>query len=83
MYQLQDNTESLFQSGEFVSRQNHQVLVLSTKLNKLATLLNLTPYDSNGNFMHKLLPPSYTEIQTVYVICPSSTICVDNIKVAQ
>ena len=31
----------------------------------------------NGNFTHKLLPPSYTEIQAVHVICPSSTICVD------
>ena len=27
--------------------------------------------------MHKLLPPSYTEIQAIHVICPSSTICVD------
>jgi hypothetical protein len=43
----------------------------------LATLLNLTPYDSDGNFKCKLLPPSYTEIQAVHVICPSSTICVD------
>ena len=58
-------------------RQNHQVSVLSTKLDKLATLLNLTPYDSDGKFKRKLLPPSYTEIQAVHVICPSSTICVD------
>ena len=58
-------------------RQNHQVSVLSTKLDKLALLLNLTPYDSNGNFKRKLLPPSYTEIQAVHVICPSSTICVN------
>ena len=42
MHQLQDDTEILFQPGEFVPRQNHQVSVLSTKLDKLATLLNLT-----------------------------------------
>jgi len=60
-----------------VPRQNHQVSVLSTKLDKLAILLNLTPYDSNGNFKHKLLPPSYTEIQAVHVICPSNTICIN------
>jgi len=77
MHRLQDNTESLFRPGEFVPRQNHQVSVLSTKLDKLATLLNLTPYDSDGKFQRKLLPPSYTEIQAVHVICPSSTICVD------
>ena len=74
---MQDDTESLFQPGEFLPRQNHQVSVLSTKLDKLALLLNLTPYDSNGNFKRKLLPPSYTEIQAVHVICPSSTICVN------
>jgi len=60
-----------------VLRQNHQVSVLSTKLDILAILLNLTPYDSNGNFEHKLLPPSYTEIQAVHIICPSSTIHVN------
>ena len=40
-------------------------------------MLNLTPYDSDGNFKCKLLPSSYTEIQAVHVICPSSTICVN------
>jgi hypothetical protein len=77
MHRLQDDTENLFRPGEFLSRQNHQVSVLSTKLDKLAILLNLTPYDSNGKFKHKLLPPSYAKIQAVHVICPSSTICID------
>ena len=69
-------SENLFQSVKFVPRQNHQVLVLSTKLDKLATLLNFTSYDSNGNFKCKLLPLLYTEIQAVHVICSSSTICI-------
>jgi hypothetical protein len=77
MYRLKDDTESLFKPGEFLPRQNHQVSVLSTKLDKFATLLNLTPYDHNGKFTHKLLPPSYTAIQAIHVICPSSTICID------
>lgn len=77
MYRLKDDTESLFKPGEFLPRQNHQVSVLSTKLDKFATLLNLTPYDHNGKFTHKLLPPSYTAIQAIHVICSSSTICID------
>jgi hypothetical protein len=77
MHRLKDDTETLFQPGEFLPRQNHQVTVLSTKLDKFATLLDLTPYDHNGKFKHKLLPPSYTAIQGVHVICPSSTICID------
>jgi hypothetical protein len=58
-------------------RQNHQVTVLSTKLDKFATLLDLTLYDRNSKFKHKLLPPSYTAIQGVHVICPSSTIYIN------
>ena len=77
MHQLQDDTANLFQSGEYLPRQNHQVSALSTKLDKLAKLLNLTPYDSYGKFKHKLLPPSYAKIKAIYIICPSSTICVD------
>jgi hypothetical protein len=77
MHRLKDDTESLFKVGEFLPKQNHQVSVLSTKLDKFTTFLNLTPYDQSGKFKHKLLPPSYAAIQAVHVICPSSSICID------
>jgi hypothetical protein len=54
MHRLKDDTESLFKVGEFLPKQNHQVSVLSTKLDKFTTFLNLTPYDQSGKFKHKL-----------------------------
>src|SRR5277367_482823 len=48
---------------------------ITQKLDGLAKLLNLYPYDSNGNFEGKLKTVSYKSIQAVQVICPYSITC--------
>ena len=77
MHQLKDDTQNLFHVGESLPKQSQQVTILSSKLDAFATLLNLTPYDDEGNFTGRLLPVSYTEIQAVHTICPNAIICID------
>src|SRR5277367_6915374 len=48
---------------------------ITQKLDGLAKLLNLYPYDSNGNFEGKLKTVAYKSIQAVQVICPYSITC--------
>ena len=77
MHQLKNDTQNLFHTGESLPRQTQQVTILSSKLDALATLLDLTPYDDKGNFTGRLLPVSYTAIQAVHTICPNAMICID------
>ena len=48
---------------------------ISQKLDAFAKLLNLYPYDSEGQFQGKLKTVSYKSIQAVQVICPHSVAC--------
>jgi hypothetical protein len=48
---------------------------ISQKLDALAKLLNMYPYDSKGQFQGKLKAVSYKSIQAVQVICPHSVAC--------
>ena len=48
---------------------------ITQKLDGLAKLLNLYPYDSDGHFQGKLKTISYKSIQAVQVICPRSITC--------
>ena len=48
---------------------------ISQKLDAFAKLLNLYPYDSEGQFQGKLKAVSYKSIQAVQVICPHSVVC--------
>ena len=48
---------------------------ITQKLDGLARLLNLYPYDSDGQFQGKLKAVSYKSIQAVQVICPQSMTC--------
>ena len=48
---------------------------ITQKLDGLARLLNLYPYDSDGHFQGKLKAVSYKSIQAVQVICPQSMTC--------
>ena len=77
MHRLKDDKKTLFQQGESYLKQSEQVTNLSLKLDAFATLLDLTPYDEEGNFEKKLLPVSYASIQAVHTICPDTIICID------
>ena len=74
MHHLNSDTQTLFRYGEFPPKQSHQVSALAVKLNDFATLLKLTPYNSKGRFIGKVLPISYTTIQAVLTICPNSVV---------
>ena len=76
MHRLKDDTKTLFHLGEFLPQQSHQVTKLSSKLDSFAKILDLMPYDNEGNFT-KLLLVSYTAIQGVHVICPNTIVCID------
>ncbi len=48
---------------------------IGTKLDALAKLLKLYPYNSEGVFQGKIQAVSYKSIQAVQVICPVSVVC--------
>ena len=76
MHQLKDDTKTLFHLGEYLPQQSHQVTKLSAKLDAFAKILDLMPYDDEGNYT-KLLPVSHTRIQGVQAICPNTIVCID------
>jgi hypothetical protein len=76
MHQLKNDTKILFHLGEFVPQQSQQVTKLSGKLDAFAKILDLMPYDDEGNFT-KLLLVSYTEIRGAQAICPNTIVCID------
>ena len=75
MHQLESNIETLFCDREFPEGENQQVAKLCGKLDDLATILNLTPYDRRNNFKRNLLPVSYNAIRGILTICPNTPIC--------
>jgi hypothetical protein len=48
---------------------------ISRKIDAMANVLDLSPYNSQGRFKGKLKPISYSSIEAVYVICPNSFVC--------
>ena len=48
---------------------------IGIKLDALAKLLDLNPYDDNGQFQQKLKPISHQSIQPIHIICPDSYKC--------
>ncbi|KAF8872290.1 hypothetical protein CPB84DRAFT_1818090 [Gymnopilus junonius] len=51
------------------------VKLIAQKLDTFVTALSFSPYDSSGNYTHKLLPVSSKKIQPALVICPRSFVC--------
>lgn len=51
------------------------LLVMASKLNELATLLKLYPYNYKKKFQGKLKPVSHKAIQAVHVVCPNAVVC--------
>jgi hypothetical protein len=48
---------------------------IGIKLDALAKLLDLNPYDDNCQFQQKLKPISHQSIQPIHIICPDSYEC--------
>ncbi|KAF8879446.1 hypothetical protein BD779DRAFT_1446858, partial [Infundibulicybe gibba] len=75
---LGNRTRQLFKKSEF-HHPNHadHVTPLAMKIDLLAELLKLTPYNDEGEFQGRLQLVSYDAIQSVQTICPASYICED------
>ena len=73
--QLQKKTQTLFKNSEQSSNEDHMVISLGKKLDSLAKLLGLFPYNKKGKFKGKLQPVSQSEIQPVLMICPDTAVC--------
>jgi len=70
-------TETLFSGNELAPEPDKKgkINLLARKIDKIASCLGLSPYDSEGNYKGKLLPLSCHKIEPAYVICPTSFIC--------
>lgn len=50
-------------------------IVLAMKLDSMAKLLGLYPYNKDGKFTGKIKPVSHKAVEPVHVICPDAVIC--------
>ncbi len=71
--QLGTQVEQLFQTQQYMPRTATRDIAL--KLHGLSELLQLTPYNSTGQFQKKLGPISLSEIEPIRIICPISMTC--------
>jgi CxC5 like cysteine cluster associated with KDZ transposases len=71
---LGDRQKRLFKNTDD-SNSNDQITAIGEKLDGLAKVLELYPYDENGQFQNKLNPISYASIQAAQVICPNAVVC--------
>ena len=55
--------------------EEHIIATFSLKLDALAKVLGLHPFDHNGKYLGKLNSVSHETIQPVYVICPVAMEC--------
>ncbi|KAF8869240.1 hypothetical protein BD779DRAFT_1458016 [Infundibulicybe gibba] len=76
---LQSDIKILFTKSQFAqcAKEDDTITSLALKLDVLAEVLGLSPYDSQGAFQTKLHPVSYDAIQSVKTICPASVECED------
>jgi CxC5 like cysteine cluster associated with KDZ transposases len=73
---LGDNSARLFKQQEMNNMVQQEIVnKIGGKLDALAKLLLLYPYNSQGQFQGKLQPVSYKSIQAVQVICPHTVVC--------
>ena len=77
MHQLKSDLQMLFQDRELPGGEAQQVAKLCGKLDNLATVLNLTPYNHENKLKGNLLPVSYRAIQGIPTICPNTPICLN------
>jgi CxC5 like cysteine cluster associated with KDZ transposases len=55
--------------------EEEEITAFSSKLNSLAKILDLHPYNEHGQLEGKLQPVSHKLIQPVYILCPNSMEC--------
>ena len=72
---LEDNTKLFKHYQENQLSDKEKVDGVTEKLDGLAKLLNLYPYDSDGQSQGKLKAVSYKSIKAAQVICPHSITC--------
>ena len=71
---LREKQKRLFKNVDDGNPDN-QISAIGGKLDGLAKLLKLYPYDERGQFQGKLKPISHKSIQAVHVLCPNAVIC--------
>jgi hypothetical protein len=74
---LEDDDDYLLNEDDLPASQDDEQITVSValKLDQLAKLLNLYPYNNKGQFTGKLKPVSQKEIQPIHVICPDAVVC--------
>ena len=74
---LGDGQIKLFKDADN-SNPDHQITAIGEKLDGLAKLLKLYPYNKHGQFQGKLKPISHASIEAAQVICPNAVVCETN-----
>lgn len=72
-----DNRDRLFKKQELNPNKSDYDIIgdIGAKLDELATVLGLVPYNSKGNFQGKLKPISHKAFESAQVICPNAVVC--------
>ncbi|KAF8232684.1 hypothetical protein L208DRAFT_1270977 [Tricholoma matsutake] len=73
LYKQQD--VRLLKKSDNVTETKTRINNIGTKLDALAKLLDLNPYNDNGQFQQKLKAVSHKSIGPIHVICPNSYEC--------
>src|ERR1700678_1432744 len=64
----------LFKKADSID-SDHQITAIGEKLDRLSKVLELYPYDKNGQFQGNLKPISHASIQAAQVVCPNAVVC--------
>ena len=72
---LDNRGEQLLDANNESQKGEQAIVALGLKLDLLAKLLKLYPYNAKGQFTGKLKPVSNKNIEPAYVICPDSVVC--------
>jgi CxC5 like cysteine cluster associated with KDZ transposases len=74
---LGNDSSTLFRASEIQTHMSSDTITntLATKLDGLAKILSLHPYDTHGRFIGKLKSVSYIDIELAFVICPKTMEC--------
>ena len=75
---LETQIEQLFPPQQYMPKSATHDIAL--KLHGLSEVLQLTPYNSAGQFQKKLRPISRKEIEPIRMICPLSMTCITKTK---
>ena len=72
---IQQQNIRLLKKSDHTTDTKTRINNIGLKLDALAKLLSLNPYDDKGQFQQKLKPVSHKSIQPIHVICPDSYEC--------